>query len=292
MSHRAGFVNIIGHPNSGKSTLLNELVGEKISIVTSKEQTTRHRILAMLNDEEYQIVFSDTPGILEPKYALQGSMMKEIRDVFSDADVLIAMVDLSNPREFDDRIKSQLTGASTPLIILFNKLDLVGQDAAMKLYKNWQKQFSEAEIYIVSALHKHGIEELKNSIVEKLPESPPYFPKDQLTDRNERFLVSEIVRKQIYLFTSQEIPYSAEVVVETFKELDEIIHIHANIIVMRESQKGIIIGDGGKMIKKIGTSARHELEAFFGKKVHIELFVKVDKDWRLKEDKLKKYGYQ
>lgn len=291
VSHKAGFVNIVGYPNTGKSTLLNEMLGEKLSIVTSKAQTTRHRILGMLNGEDYQIIFSDTPGILEPKYKLQESMMQTVTSTFTDADHLLLMIDLSNPKEFSGEILNKVVHLQKRITVLLNKLDLVTQEEASIQYDFWHSLLPESDIFVISSLHKHGIKELLDHIISGLPESPPYYPKDQLTDKSERFIVSEMIRKQIFQHTSQEIPYSSEIVVNSFKEDDDIIRMACNIFVERDSQKNIIIGAGGKMIKKIGTEARMEIEAFFGKQVYIDLFVKVDKDWRSREDKLKKYGY-
>ena len=291
LTHKAGFVNIIGHPNAGKSTLLNELLGEQLSIVTDKAQTTRHRILGMLNEETYQAIFSDTPGILEPKYKLQESMMAAVNSVFADADLILLMIDLSNPKEFGEEMMKRLKSKQKKICVLLNKLDLSDQKTAGEQYELWKSRFPESPVFIISALHKHGVKELLDHIVSSLPESPPYYPKDQLTDKSERFIVSEMVRKQIFQNTSQEIPYSVEIVVNSFKEEKDLIRIDCNIFVERDSQKNIIIGSGGKMIKRIGSEARREIERFFGKQVYIELFVKVDKDWRSREDKLKKYGY-
>ena len=291
LTHKAGFVNIIGYPNTGKSTLLNEMLGEKLSIVTSKAQTTRHRILGMLNGEDYQIIFSDTPGILEPKYKLQESMMQTVTSTFTDADHLLLMIDLSRPKEFSGDILNKVVHLQKRITVLLNKLDLVTQEEASIQYDFWHNLLPDSDIFVISSLHKHGIKELLDHIISRLPESPPYYPKDQLTDKSERFIVSEMIRKQIFQHTSQEIPYSSEIVVNSFKEDEDIIRMGCNIFVERDSQKNIIIGAGGKMIKKIGTEARMEIEAFFGKQVYIDLFVKVDKDWRSREDKLKKYGY-
>ncbi len=291
MTHKAGFVNIIGFPNAGKSTLLNELLGEQLSIVTDKEQTTRHRILGMLNEPDYQIIFSDTPGILKPKYKLQESMMNAVNSVFADADHILLMIDLSNLREFDEEIMKRITSKQSKVSVLLNKLDLSNQEKALDQFNYWKKLLPKSEIFIISALHKHGVVELLDHIIGQLPESPPYYPKDQLTDKSERFVVSEMIRKQIFQNTSQEIPYSTEIVVYSFKESEDIIRISCNIFVERDSQKNIIIGSGGKMIKRIGTEARKEIERFFAKQVFLDLFVKVDKDWRSREDKLKKYGY-
>ena len=289
--HKAGFVNIVGHPNAGKSTLMNELLGEKVSIVSAKAQTTRHRILGMLNEEDYQIVFSDTPGLLKPAYKMQEAMMKSMGSVFSDADHLLLIIDLSHLRDFEDSILEKMKGLKIPVTILLNKLDLSSQEQVLPQVEFWKDLLPKAEVFVISALHKHGMKPLIESIVELLPESPPYYPKDQVTDRDERFMVSEIVRRQIFEQTKKEIPYSAEVVIESFKEIDKIIRIAGVIFVDRESQKSIIIGSEGRKIKSIGSQARIELERYFGKQIHIELFVKVDKDWRKKEEKLKKYGY-
>ena len=291
MEHRAGFVNIIGLPNAGKSTLMNELLGERLSIVTAKEQTTRHRILGMLNTEDYQIVFSDTPGILDPAYKLQEAMMKSMSGVFSDADHILLIVDLSSDAQIGADVMKKLEHSEVPVTVLLNKMDLVDAAKVQESFAHWQKQLPGSTIMSISALHRHGTEALIDRIAEALPESPPYFPKDQLTDRSERFVVSEVVRKQIFEQTEKEIPYSVEVVVNSFKEAENIIRIGAEIFVERDSQKYILIGAAGRKIKAIGSSARIELEKFFTKKIHLELFVKVDKDWRKKEDKLKKYGY-
>lgn len=289
--HKAGFVNIIGHPNAGKSTLMNELLGEKISIVTAKEQTTRHRILGMLNEEDYQIVFSDTPGILKPAYKMQEAMMKSISSIFSDADHILLIVDVAHPREFEPTTLEKMASLDIPITVLLNKLDLSTPENVLPQVEFWKKQLPKAEVFVISALHKHGIKALITRIVDLLPESPPYYPKDQLTDRSERFMVSEIVRRQIFEQTDKEIPYSSEVVIERFKEVENIIRITGVIYVDRDSQKSIIIGSEGRKIKSIGSQARIELERYFAKQIHIELFVKVDKDWRKKEEKLKKYGY-
>jgi len=291
MNHKAGFVNIIGHPNSGKSTLMNELVGEKLSIVTSKEQTTRHRILGMLNTDDYQIVFSDTPGILNPHYKLQEVMMKSISSVFTDADHVLLIIDLSRPRDFEEAVMDKLKKTKVPITVLLNKLDLSKQSIAMEQFSLWKGRLPNSEVMIISALHKHGMKELLEKVVKLLPEAPPYFPKDQLTDKSERFIVSEIIRKQILKKTEKEVPYSTEVVIDSFKEADDIIRISGLIIVNRESQKHILIGEAASKVKSIGTGARMELEKFFDKKVFLELYVKVDKDWRTLETKLKKYGY-
>jgi GTP-binding protein Era len=289
--HKAGFVNIIGHPNAGKSTLMNELLGQKVSIVSAKEQTTRHRILGMLNEEDYQIVFSDTPGILKPAYKMQEAMMKSISSIFSDADHILLIVDVSHPRDFEESMLATMSALKIPITVLLNKLDLSTPEKVLPQVEYWKKQLPKCEVFVISALHKHGIKALITRIVDLLPESPPYYPKDQLTDRSERFMVSEIVRRQIFEQTKKEIPYSAEVVIERFKEVEDIIRIAGVIYVDRDSQKSIIIGSEGRKIKSIGSQARIELERYFAKQIHIELFVKVDKDWRKKEEKLKKYGY-
>ena len=291
MPHRAGFVCIIGHPNAGKSTLLNEILGEKLSIVTPKAQTTRHRILGILNGDDFQIVFSDTPGILEPRYKLQEAMVKSINSSIFDADHILLMVDLSGNKAFDEGLMIKLKSMGNHVTVLLNKLDLSNPEEAGKASETWKDMLPSASVFIISALHRHGVKELSRHIVSYLPESPPYFPKDQITDRSERFIVSEMVRKSILENTDREVPYSVQVVINNFKEEEEIIRISGDIFVSRESQKTILIGSGGKKIRRIGTDARIEMELFFGKKVFLELFVKVDKDWRMKEDKLKKYGY-
>ncbi len=290
MSHKAGFVNIIGKPNVGKSTLMNELVGEKLSIITSKKQTTRHRILGIVNEDEYQIIFSDTPGYLKPDYKLQESMMKFVEDALLDADVFL-YITAADEREEDDEIVGKLQHTDVPVIIVINKLDLTDQKKIEKLYDSWQKKIPKAKVLPVSALHKFNVDTLFKLILELIPENPPYYPKDELTDKTMRFFVSEIIREKIFLNYHQELPYSSEVIIDTYKEDDNLIKIMAYIFVVRESQKGIILGHEGKAIKKAATAARLDIEEFVGKKVFLEIRVKVSKDWRDDPKKLKHFGY-
>ena len=292
MNHKAGFVNIIGNPNVGKSTLMNALVGERISIITSKSQTTRHRIMGIVNGEDFQIVYSDTPGVLKPNYRLQESMMEASISALKDADVLLYVTDTieSYDKNIDFLEKAKQSGIPTFLII--NKIDLLSsQEALEALVEKWKTILPDAEIVPICALEKFNIEQLLVRIKELLPDSPPYFDKDALTDRPARFFVNEIIREKILENYDKEIPYSTEVVVEQFHEEDKLIKIHATIYVERESQKGIIIGKRGAMLKKVGMAARTEIEAFFEKKVFLELFVKVEKDWRNKDKQLKLFGY-
>ena len=291
MSHKAGFVNIIGSPNVGKSTLMNKLVGEKLSIITSKMQTTRHRILGIVNDDNYQIVFSDTPGIIDPGYKLHENMMKFVAEAIKDADVLIVMTDIyESIDKLKDRIE-KLAHLEIPVLVLINKIDQSDAEKLVEQVETWKKLLPKAEILPISALHNLGADFILPRIIELLPDSPPYFGKDELTNRNTRFFISEIIREKILLQFKKEVPYSCEVVVEEYKEDEAIIRIRANIIVSRATQKGILIGHKGDKIKKLGIDSRKDIEKFVDNKVHLELFVKVDKDWRNKEDKLKKYGY-
>ena len=292
MNHKAGFVNIIGNPNVRKSTLMNALAGERISIITSKSQTTRHRIMGIVNGEDFQIVYSDTPGVLKPNYRLQESMMEASTSALKDADVLLYVTDTieSYDKNIDFLEKAKQSGIPTFLII--NKIDLLSsQEALEALVEKWKTILPDAEIVPICALEKFNIEQLLVRIKELLPDSPPYFDKDALTDRPARFFVNEIIREKILENYDKEIPYSTEVVVEQFHEEDKLIKIHATIYVERESQKGIIIGKRGAMLKKVGMAARTEIEAFFEKKVFLELFVKVEKDWRNKDKQLKLFGY-
>lgn len=291
MSHRAGFVNIIGSPNVGKSTLMNKLVGEKLSIITSKMQTTRHRILGIVNDDKYQIIFSDTPGILDPGYKLHENMMKFVAEAIQDADVLIVMTDIYESLEKLKERSDKLAQLEIPVLVLINKIDQSDAEKLVEQVDAWKKLVPKAEILPISALHDLGCDFILPRIIELLPESPPYFGKDELTDRNTRFFISEIIREKILIQFKKEVPYSCEVVVEEYKEDENIVRIRANIIVSRTTQKGILIGHKGEKIKKLGTASRKDIEKFIGSKVHLALFVKVDKDWRNKEDKLKKYGY-
>ena len=289
--YKSGFVNIIGNPNVGKSTLMNKLVGERLSIITSKAQTTRHRILGLVNDDNYQIVFSDTPGIIQPHYNLQSSMMKFVRSAFQDADVFLYMVEIGEKALKDAGFFERLKTTDIPILLLINKIDKSDQEGVEKAVAHWQEQLPKATIIPISAIEGFGVDNIMGQITKLLPEGTPFFPTDTLTDKPERFFVSEIIREKILLNYQKEIPYSVEVVVETFKEEDEIIRIGAIINVARETQKGIIIGHQGKALKKVGTQARKDLETFFGKKVFLELFVKVMKNWRDNDQDLKRFGY-
>ena len=291
MAHKSGFVNIVGSPNVGKSTLMNRLVGERVSIVTSKAQTTRHRIIGIVNDEDYQVVFSDTPGVVNAAYKLHENMMDSVQGSIKDADVLLFVTDKHekemNHRKTLDRIKK----LEIPVFCLINKIDLSEQDRVFKRIAYWKEQLPNAKIYPISALHDFNIESVWTEIVSHIPESPPYYDKEDLTDRPLRFFISEIIREKIFELCQKEIPYSCQVLVEEYKEDGRMIRIRAQIIVERDSQKGIIIGKGGEMLQKIGKKSRIDLENFLDRKVFLENFVKVDKDWRSSEQKLKKYGY-
>jgi len=289
--HKAGFVNIIGNPNVGKSTLMNALVGERISIITSKSQTTRHRIMGIVNGDDFQIVYSDTPGVLKPNYKLQESMLGFSRSALSDADVLLYVTDVVESEDKNADFLEKVKQNDAPVILIINKIDLIDQATLEQLVEKWRTELPTAEILPVSALNNFNLDVLLRRIKELLPESPPFFDKDALTDRPARFFVNEIIREKILLNYDKEIPYSAEVVVESFKEDKSLIHINAVIYVERDSQKGIIIGKQGKSLKKVGMEARKDLEAFFEKKIFLELFVKVEKDWRNKELKLRGFGY-
>tara|TARA_B100000963_G_C22529354_1_gene626854 strand:- start:222 stop:1097 length:876 start_codon:yes stop_codon:yes gene_type:complete len=291
MSHRAGFVNIIGSPNVGKSTLMNKLVGEKLSIITSKMQTTRHRILGIVNDDKYQIIFSDTPGILDPGYKLHENMMKFVAEAIQDADVLILMTDIYESLDKLKERSDKLAQLEIPVLVLINKIDQSDAEKLVEQVDTWKKLVPKAEILPISALHDLGCDFILPRIIDLLPESLPYFGKDELTNRNTRFFISEIIREKILIQFKKEVPYSCEVVVEEYKEDENIVRIRANIFVSRTTQKGILIGHKGEKIKKLGTASRKDIEKFIDSKVHLALFVKVDKDWRNKEDKLKKYGY-
>lgn len=291
-THKAGFVNIIGNPNVGKSTLMNALIGEKLSIITPKAQTTRHRILGILSKPDYQIVFSDTPGIIKPAYALQESMMAFVKTALEDADIILYLVELGETALKDERFFQQLQHTQTPVLLLINKIDKGNQQQLETAVAHWKSQLPQAEIYPLSALEKFGTTELLHRIVELLPQSPPYFPKDSLTDKSERFFVNETLREKILLHYKKEIPYAVEVVTETFKEEENLIRIQSVILVERDTQKGILIGHKGAALKKVGAEARKDLEAFFGKKIFIELFVKVQKDWRADKRQLRRFGYE
>ena len=291
MAHKSGFVNIIGNPNVGKSTIMNALVGEKLSIITQKMQTTRHRIKGIVSGDDFQIVYSDTPGILQPHYKLQETMMKFVDTALIDADVILFVTDvIETPGKNPDYIE-KVRKSNMPVIVLINKIDLSNQQEVLKLFDYWTGIFPGATIFPVSAQEKFNIEPVFTRIMELLPEGPPYFDKDDLTDRNERFFFQEIVREKILLNYQKEIPYSVEVAVEEFKESENMINVSCVIYVSRESQKGIIIGHRGNALKQVGSEARKDAEEFFGKKIFLQLFVRVAKDWRDKDRSLKSFGY-
>ena len=289
--HKAGFVNIIGNPNVGKSTLMNAFVGEKLSIITSKAQTTRHRILGIVNGEDFQIVFSDTPGIIKPAYELQESMMDFVKSALEDADVLVYMVEVGEKELKDEAFFNKITKSKIPVLLLLNKIDTSNQEQLEEQVLLWSEKVPNAEIYPISALEGFQVETVFNRIVELLPQSPPFYPKDQLTDKPERFFVNEKIREKILLHYKKEIPYAVEVDTEEFREDPEIIRIRSVIMVERETQKGIIIGHKGNALKRVGTEARKDLELFFEKKIHLELYVKVNKNWRSNQNQLKRFGY-
>ncbi len=291
MEHKAGFVNIIGNPNVGKSTLLNALVGERLAIITSKAQTTRHRILGIVNQEDYQIIFSDTPGIIKPAYLLQETMMSFVHTAFDDADILLFVVELGEKEVKDEAFLEKLKNLKIPVLILINKIDQGNETLLNRAVSLWKNKVPNAEVFAISALKSFGVQEVLSKIIELLPVSPPYFPKDQLTDKPERFFVNETIREKILLHYKKEIPYSVEVETEEFIEEDTIIRIRSVIMVERDSQKGILIGHKGSALKRVGTEARKDLEAFFEKQIHLELFVKVNKDWRSNERQLRRFGY-
>lgn len=291
-NHRAGFVNIVGNPNVGKSTLMNELVGERMSIITSKAQTTRHRIMGIVNGDNYQIVFSDTPGVLKPKYKLQESMLEFSEGALVDADVILYVTDVIEDPTKNADFLAKVAKSGVPTLLVINKIDLLkGNDELSVIYDKWKSLLPDAEVFPASALHKFNVTNLMERIKELLPPSPPYFGKDALTDKPARFFVTEIVREKIFLTYDKEVPYSTEVLVEKFSENDDSIHIMAVIYVERDSQKGIIIGKNGVKLKHVGIEARKEIEKFFGKRVYLELFVKVEPDWRNRENKLRSFGY-
>ncbi len=289
--HKSGFVNIVGNPNVGKSTLMNALVGERISIITSKAQTTRHRILGIVNGDDFQIVYSDTPGVLKPNYKLQESMLNFSKSALTDADVLLYVTDVFDTYEKNADFVEKVKLNQAPVLLVINKIDLIDQEKLIVLVEKWKELLPQAEIYPISAINKFNVDNLFSRIKSLLPDSPPFFDKDQLTDKPARFFVTEIIREKILLNYDKEIPYSVEVEVEQFLEDDKLIRINAVIFVERDSQKGIIIGHGGKSLKKVGMDARKDLELFFEKKIFLELFVKVEKDWRNKDNKLKGFGY-
>ncbi|WP_184550222.1 GTPase Era [Mucilaginibacter sp. FT3.2] len=291
MSHQAGFVSIIGKPNAGKSTLMNALVGEKMSIITPKAQTTRHRILGIVNTDDYQIVFSDTPGVIKPHYALHESMMHQVDGSIVDADLILLVTDIYEEYDETDVLK-KLEGSLAPVAVLINKIDQSDEETVKKKVEFWQEKLNPKAIFAISALHDHNIKAVMDFVIGNLPEHPAYYAKDALTDRNDRFFASEMIRAQILKQYKKEIPYSAEVIVTAFVEGETLHRISAEIIVERDSQKNIIIGEGGKMLKIVGTYARRDMEDFFQKKVFLEMFVKVIPDWRSKKNYLKKFGYE
>ena len=289
--HKAGFVNIIGNPNVGKSTLMNALVGERLSIITSKAQTTRHRILGIVNGDDFQAILSDTPGIIKPAYELQASMMDFVKSAFEDADVLIYMVELGEKELKDEAFFNKIRNTDIPVLLLINKIDRGNEELLESSRTHWKEQVPNAEIFAISALENFGVAEVFNRILEALPVSPPFYPKDALTDKPERFFVNEIIREKILMHYKKEIPYSVEIDTEEFFEEDNIIRMRSVIMVERESQKGIIIGHKGNALKRVGVEARKDLEKFFGKQVHMELYVKVNKNWRSNDRQLKRFGY-
>ncbi len=291
MTHKAGFVNIIGNPNVGKSTVMNALVGEKLSIITEKMQTTRHRIKGIVNGENFQIVYSDTPGILKPGYKLQEKMMSFVNTALIDADIILFVTDVIEKQGKNPEYIERIRNSNTPVIVLINKIDLSNQEQVTRLFDYWSEVFPAATVFPVSAQEKFNIAPVFDRILELLPEAPPYFDKESLTDRNERFFMEEIIREKILLNYQKEVPYSTEIEVEEFKTKKGLINIRAVIYVARDTQRGIIIGKEGKMLKKVGTEARLDAEEFFGKKIYLELFVKVAKDWRDKERQLRSFGY-
>ncbi len=291
MEHKAGFVNIIGNPNVGKSTLMNAFVGERLSIITSKAQTTRHRILGIVNGDDFQVVLSDTPGIIKPAYEMQESMMNFVKSAFEDADILVYMVEIGEQALKDEAFFNKIIHAKIPVLLLLNKIDNSNQEQLEAQVLFWKEKVPNAEIFPISALKNFNVPEVFARIIELLPVSPPFYPKDQLTDKPERFFVNETIREKILLHYNKEIPYAVEVETEEFIEDDNIIRIRAVIMVERDTQKGIIIGHKGAALKKVGVESRADLEKFFGKQIHIELYVKVNKNWRSNERQLRRFGY-
>ena len=291
MAHKSGFVNIIGNPNVGKSTLMNALVGEKLSIITPKAQTTRHRILGIVNHDDYQIVLSDTPGILKPAYELQSSMMDFVKSALDDADILIYMVEVGEKELKNEGFFNKIINSSIPVILLLNKIDTSTQEEVEEKVEYWKAKVPNALVFVISALERFNVDSLFEKIIELLPEGPAYYPKDQLTDKPERFFVNEKIREKILIHYKKEIPYSVEVETEEFTEEAQIVRIRAVIMVERDTQKGILIGHKGSAIKRVGAEARKDLEKFFEKKVYIELYVKVNKNWRSDNTQLKRFGY-
>ena len=290
--HKSGYVSIVGNPNVGKSTLVNALMGRNLSITTPKAQTTRHRILGLINGDNHQLVLSDTPGIIKPAYEMQNSMMDFVKESLVDADVLVYMISIEEKKIKDEALVERIKNFKMPLFVLINKIDTSSQEELENIVQEWAAVFPKAKIIPISALTGFFVPELLQMLIELLPESPPYFPKDQLSDKPERFFVNESIRKSILQHYDKEIPYAVEVVTESFKEEDQIIRIRAVILVERETQKGIIIGHKGEQLKKVGMGARKDLASFFGKKIHIELYVKVEKNWRSNSQQLKRFGYQ
>ena len=291
MSHKAGFVSIIGKPNAGKSTLMNSLVGEKMSIITPKAQTTRHRIIGIVNDEDHQIVFSDTPGVIKPNYSLQESMMSFVQGSLIDADLILFVTDINEKYDEED-VLEKLQNTSSPIAVLINKIDKSNEEEVRAKMEFWKEKLNPHAIFAISALHDYGVTGIMDYIKASIPEHAAYYEKDELTDKSMRFFTSEMIREKIFKLYDKEIPYSTEVIVTSFKEEPKITKIAAEIIVERDSQKNIIIGTGGAMIKKVGTYARQDIEEFIGKKVFLELFVKVIPDWRSKKNYLKRFGYE
>ncbi|MFH1297994.1 MAG: GTPase Era [Bacteroidota bacterium] len=290
MTHKAGFVSIIGYPNVGKSTLMNALVGERLSIITPKAQTTRHRVMGILSGEDFQIVYSDTPGIIKPHYLLHRSMMSAVMASLSDADVILLVTEINTPFD-NEQILEKLLESTIPLIVVINKVDLSSEKIVKQAIEKWKMQFPSAEIIPVSALHLFNLGKLLDLIIDRLPEAPEYYPKDELSDRSQRFFVSEIIREKIFLLFGEEIPYSCEVIIDAFKEEENLDRIEATIYVSRESQKAIILGKQGKAIKKLGMEARKEIEVFLDKHIFLGLTIKVEKNWRENEHLLKRFGY-
>ena len=292
ITHKAGFVSIVGNPNVGKSTLMNAWVGERLSIITPKAQTTRHRILGILNADDYQLVLSDTPGVITPSYEMQSSMMDFVKTALEDADILVYMLEVGETEMKDQRLFEKILRLEIPVLVLINKIDTTDQESLIKSVAHWQGKFPKANIFPISAITGFSVKEVLNHIIELLPVSPPYYPKDQMTDKPERFFVNEAIREQILQHYDKEVPYAVEVVTEEFFESEKIIKIRSLIMVERETQKGIIIGHKGGALKKVGVGARMKLQAFFTKKIHLELYVKVNKDWRSNERQLKRFGYK
>lgn len=291
MAHKAGFINIVGNPNVGKSTLMNAFVGEQLSIINAKAQTTRHRILGIVNGEDFQAIFSDTPGIIKPAYQLQNAMMDFVKSAFDDADVLVYLVEIGEKALKDENFLHKIRDAKMPVLLLLNKIDLANEGVLEEQVNYWQEQVPNAEIFAISATQKFGVPQVFKRIVELLPDSPAFYPKDQLTDKPERFFVNEAIREKILKHYKKEIPYSVEVDTESFEEEENIINIRSIIMTERESQKGIIIGHKGKGLTRIGSEARRDLERFFGKKIFLDIYVKVEKNWRNDSRKLRQFGY-